>query len=71
MRNIHQQIEEVERELRLRPGVYQRLVGRGQLRQAEADEHMARLEAALETLKWCRDNRDLLAAFKSAQESQS
>lgn len=71
MRNIHQQIDEVERELRMRPGVYQTLVSRGKLRQAEADEHMARMNAVLETLKWCRDNREQLAAFKAERVAQS
>lgn len=65
-RNIHQQIDEVERELRLRASVYPGFVARGKLRQAEADEHVARMEAVRTTLLWCRDNRDLLVAAKEA-----
>ena len=63
--NIHQQIEEVERELSKRPSVYQRMVDRGQMRRSEAEEMMARMRAALETLLWCRDNRELIAKTKS------
>jgi hypothetical protein len=50
-RPIAQQVSEVERELALRRSVYPGLVGRGKMRQAEADEHMARMEAVLATLR--------------------
>lgn len=59
-RNIHQQIDELQREKALRGNVYPGLVSRGKMRQAEADEHMARLQAAIETLCWCRDNRAVI-----------
>lgn len=70
-RNIHQQIEEVERELRVRAHVYPGLIGRGKLRQRDAEEQTARLRAALETLIWCRDNRALIAAVKDAAPSSA
>jgi antibiotic biosynthesis monooxygenase (ABM) superfamily enzyme len=63
--NIHQQIEEVDRELRMRASVYPGLIGRGKLRQSEADEQLARLQAVRETLVWCRDNRELVAKVKA------
>ena len=63
--NIHQQIEEVDRELRMRAGVYPGLIGRGKLRQSEADEQLARLQAVRETLVWCRDNRELITKIKA------
>ncbi|QXN68016.1 hypothetical protein [Microcystis phage Mwe-Yong1] len=66
-RNIHQQLEELQRERHMRASVYPGWVARGKLRQAEADEHMARLDAAIETLAWCRDNRDLVARAKGLQ----
>ncbi len=54
---IEQQISEVQRELALRRNVYPGFVARGKMRQGEADEHIARLEAVLTTLMWLRDNR--------------
>ena len=64
--NIHQQIEEVQRELRMRGTVYAGLVGRGKMRQSEADEQTLRLTAVLNTLLWCRDHREALAAVEDA-----
>lgn len=55
--SIEQQISEIQREIGLRKNVYPGLVARGKMRQGEADEHMARIEAALTTLQWIRDNR--------------
>lgn len=55
--SIEQQISEIQREIGLRKNVYPGLVARGKMRQGEADEHMARIEAALTTLMWIRDNR--------------
>lgn len=55
--SIEQQISEIQREIGLRKNVYPGLVARGRMRQGEADEHMARIEAALTTLQWIRDNR--------------
>ncbi len=54
---IEQQISEVQRELALRRNVYPGFVARGKMRQGEADEHIARLEAVLTTLMWLRDNQ--------------
>ena len=55
---IYQQIEEFEREIALRKNVYPNLVAKGNMRQSVADYHMARIEAALKSLEWLRDNRD-------------
>lgn len=60
--SIEQQISEVQRELALRRNVYPGLVVRGKMRQGEADEHTARLEAVLTTLMWLRDNRAWILA---------
>lgn len=59
---IEQQISEVQREIGLRKNVYPGLVARGKMRQGEADEHMARIEAVLTTLIWLRDNRSWVVA---------
>ncbi|HLH92046.1 MAG TPA: hypothetical protein VKX28_26740 [Xanthobacteraceae bacterium] len=59
--SIDQQIEEVEYELQQRASVYPRLVRKGSLGKGVADYHVRRMEAALETLRWCRDNRETIA----------
>jgi hypothetical protein len=53
---LDQQIAEVARELALRRAVYPRLVAAGRLRRAVALENLARLRAALRTLKGLRRN---------------
>jgi hypothetical protein len=58
--SIDQQIEEVERELAERSRVYPRLVAKGTLRKSVAEYHVERLNAALATLKWLRDNELLI-----------
>jgi hypothetical protein len=62
-RAIEEQIAEVGREIGLRKNVYANFVARHKLTQAEADEHIARMEAAYETLKWVRDHRVELAGI--------
>ena len=61
--SISQQIEELEREIGLRVGVYERQVTAGKMRRSVADFHMARIRAAKATLEWLRDNE---AAIKAA-----
>lgn len=56
--SIQAQISEVERELALRRGVYPRLVSSKKMKEAEADYHMERLHAVLQTLKWFEKNGD-------------
>ena len=48
---LSEQIAEVGREVGLRRKVYPRLVGKGQLARATADHHLARMRAALGTLR--------------------
>jgi hypothetical protein len=59
--SLAQQIEEVERELRLRRGVYEHQVMTGKMRKSVADYHMGRMQAVRETLK------KLLAAQEMAK----
>jgi hypothetical protein len=49
--SLAQQIEEVERELRLRRGVYEHQIATGKMRKSVADYHMGRMQAVRETLK--------------------
>lgn len=55
---LPQQIAEVGREIGLRRSVYPTFIARGKMTQEEADEHLARMEAAYATLIWLRDNRE-------------
>jgi hypothetical protein len=49
--SLAQQIEEVERELSIRDGVYARRVSSGKMRKALADYHIERMRAVLQTLQ--------------------
>jgi hypothetical protein len=53
---LEHQIEEVERELALRTAVYPRLVAKGEMRGAVADDQVARLAAVVATLRWLARN---------------
>lgn len=66
-RTIDEQIAEVGREIGLRKNVYPSFVARQKLTQGEADEHIARMEAAYATLKWVRDNRERLLAVPGSE----
>lgn len=60
--SLNQQIEEVEREVKLREDVYSRQVAQGKMRQSIADYHLGRMKAALATLQWIRDNEAAIRA---------
>ena len=49
--SLSQQIEEVKRELAMRSRVYPGFVGKGKMRASEADFHMDRMRAVLQTLE--------------------
>jgi hypothetical protein len=53
--SLRAQIEEVEREIILREKVFPRMVQTGKMREAEADYHLARMHAVLETLRNLQD----------------
>lgn len=63
---IRQQIEEVEREIRMRGDVYPRWVRAGKMRQGEADEHTRRMVAVRDTLRWLLDHEAAIKAKVSA-----
>lgn len=56
--SIDQQIDEVIRELGLRKSVYPHQVARQKMTQEKADEHMARMESVLATLKWLQGKNE-------------
>lgn len=58
--SIGAQIEEAEREIRLREGVYQRQVSSGKMRQSVADMHLERMRAILRTLQWLQANEETI-----------
>lgn len=49
--SLNQQIDEVERELRMRSEVYARWIASGKMRKSIAEFHMERMRAVLDTLK--------------------
>ncbi len=59
---IHHQVAEVKRELAMRANVFPKLIAAGKLKQAEAELAVQRLEAALSTLEYMRDNREIIIA---------
>ncbi|HLH92562.1 MAG TPA: hypothetical protein VKX28_29385 [Xanthobacteraceae bacterium] len=54
---LEEQIAELARELALRRAVYPRLIAAGRLRRTVAQENLARLRAALRTLRGMRRKR--------------
>lgn len=58
MANIHAQIAEVKREIRMREGVYPKWVGAGRMEQREADDKIKAMKAVLATLEVVRDNKE-------------
>ena len=60
MIEIRDQIAELRRELALRAQVYPKFVASGRLRQKQADQQVARMSAALETLVRMSEGRELL-----------
>lgn len=70
--SIGAQIEEAEREIRLREGVYPRQVSSGKMRQSVADMHLARMRAILRTLQWLQANEETIRAVvkdRTAEDS--
>lgn len=51
MSPLRHQIDEVRRELAMRQRVFPGLIAKGKMRQGEADLHMQRMQAVLETLE--------------------
>jgi hypothetical protein len=57
---FHHQIAELRRELAMRQNVYPKLISLGKLKASEAQLCTERMEAALATLEFMRDNREVI-----------
>lgn len=69
--SIDTQIQCLERELGMRRTVYERRIRDRKMSRPAADEEIRRMEAALRTLCWVRDNhRDAAAAHLRDLESR-
>lgn len=55
---LAEQVTELKRELHMRHRVYPKWVASGRMEQREADRHVARLEAAIETLSRLAEEQD-------------
>src|SRR5690606_16691359 len=53
---LDRQIAAAEREVALRRNVYPHRIATGKMTQAEADRHIAEMEAIVATLRWLRAN---------------
>jgi hypothetical protein len=64
-------ISEVDREIRMRKEVYAGQVGRGKMRQAEADYKIAMMEEVKKTLLWLEMvDRDELKAYLAVRKAK-
>ncbi len=61
--SINQQIEEVERELAIRKDFYNVRVQQRKMTRSKADFHAGRMQAALATLVWVRDNKEMIKSI--------
>ena len=65
---IADQIKCVTREIKMRKIVYPRKVKADMMEQSEAEREIKQMEAVLETLQWCADNRSaIIAALQQHQ----
>jgi hypothetical protein len=60
--SLAQQIEEVEREIKLRESVFQSYGRSGKMRSSEVEFHIARMKAVLTTLRWLQANEATIRA---------
>lgn len=67
--SLAQQFEEVEREIKLREGVYPRQVSSGKMRQSVADYHLERMRAVAKTLRWLILNEEKIKKIVGEAEA--
>jgi hypothetical protein len=60
--SLAQQIEEVEREIKLRESAYRSYGRAGTMRSSEAEFHTTRMKAVLTTLRWLQANEATIRA---------
>jgi len=65
---LDEQIECVERELKLREGVYQRLVWQRRMSEQVRDRELTRMRAVLETLQRVKRDSDCKVDTRSPEE---
>jgi hypothetical protein len=70
--SLAQQIEEVEREIKLRESAFQSYGRTGKARSSEAEFHIARMKAVLTTLRWLQANEATIrAAVTNARDNRA
>jgi hypothetical protein len=69
--SIGAQIKEAQRELTMRQSVYPGQVGRGKMRQGEADLLMDLQGSIIKSLEWLRDNETDIRAFIAAKKEET
>lgn len=65
--SIEQQLICAQRELCMRTGAYPKWVRSGKISEQAAEREIHQMEAIIETLRWCRDNRELIVKIKKQQ----
>lgn len=68
---IGAQIAEAQRELSMRQTVYPGLVGRGKMRQGEADHHIDLQRSIIKSLEFLRDNETDIRAYVAARQEET
>ena len=70
--SLVQQIEEVEREIKLRESAFQSYGRTGGMRSSEAEFHLVRMNAVLTTLRWLQAHeRTIRAAVTKSKQAAS
>jgi hypothetical protein len=69
--SLAQQIEEVERELKLRESVFRSHGRTGGMRSSEAEFHIARMKAVLTTLRWLQAHEATIRTAVAQSKSDS
>lgn len=69
--SIDQQIEELETELKIRADVFPRLVRTHKMRQSVADFRNERLNAAITSLKWLKENRPIIVEWVKSRPAKA
>lgn len=64
---IAQQVSEAQRELSMRQSVYPGMVGRGKMRQGEADHRIDLQRSIIKSLEFLRDNEADIRAYIDAK----
>ena len=69
--SLFQQIEEVEREIKLRESAVRSYGRTGGMRSSEAEFHLARMKAVLATLRWLQAHEATIRAAVTKSQTSS